>query len=94
MVEEFMLLANTSVAKKIVTEFPECSMLRRHPEPPQANFDPLVKAGRNRVNLFLTLKELKKKKKKNEKNKKIRNNPFVISSPPRCPGFRYKYELW
>lgn len=48
MVEEFMLLANTSVAKKIVQDFPECSMLRRHPEPPQANFDPLVKAGRNR----------------------------------------------
>ncbi|XP_012269707.2 exosome complex exonuclease RRP44 [Athalia rosae] len=48
MVEEFMLLANTSVAKKIVQEFPECSMLRRHPEPPQPNFDPLVKAGKNR----------------------------------------------
>lgn len=47
MVEEFMLLANVSVANKIYTEFPECSMLRRHPEPPQVNFEPLIKAGRN-----------------------------------------------
>ncbi|XP_031850176.2 exosome complex exonuclease RRP44-like protein Dis3 [Nomia melanderi] len=47
MVEEFMLLANTSVAKKIVEEFPECAVLRRHPEPPPANFEPLIKAGKN-----------------------------------------------
>ncbi|XP_001601829.1 exosome complex exonuclease RRP44 [Nasonia vitripennis] len=47
MVEEFMLLANISVAKKILEEFPECAMLRRHPEPPQVNFDPLIKAGRH-----------------------------------------------
>lgn len=44
MVEEFMLLANCSVAAKIFKEFPECAMLRRHPEPPQNNFDPLIKA--------------------------------------------------
>lgn len=48
MVEEFMLLANVSVAEKIQQEFPECAMLRRHPCPPQSNFDPLVKAARNR----------------------------------------------
>ncbi|XP_076648306.1 exosome complex exonuclease RRP44-like protein Dis3 [Halictus rubicundus] len=47
MVEEFMLLANISVAKKIVEEFPECAVLRRHPEPPPANFEPLIKAGKN-----------------------------------------------
>lgn len=45
MVEEFMLLANISVAQKIVEEFPECAMLRRHPQPPPTNFEPLVKAG-------------------------------------------------
>ncbi|KAL7049701.1 hypothetical protein ACKWTF_003825 [Chironomus riparius] len=44
MVEEFMLLANVSVAEKIEKEFPEYAMLRRHPTPPQANFDPLIKA--------------------------------------------------
>lgn len=49
MVEEFMLLANISVAKKIVEEFPECAVLRRHPEPPVANFEPLIKAGKNQV---------------------------------------------
>ncbi|XP_019563909.3 exosome complex exonuclease RRP44 [Aedes albopictus] len=45
MVEEFMLLANVSVAAKIEREFPECAMLRRHPCPPDANFDPLKKAA-------------------------------------------------
>ena len=55
MVEEFMLLANISVAEKIVQEFPECAMLRRHPEPPQTNFDPLIKAGKHQVeNLFFS----------------------------------------
>lgn len=47
MVEEFMLLANVSVAQKIEKEFPEFAMLRRHPEPPQTNFEPLIKAGKN-----------------------------------------------
>ncbi|XP_058054105.1 exosome complex exonuclease RRP44 [Anopheles bellator] len=47
MVEEFMLLANVSVAEKIEQEFPECAMLRRHPEPPQNNFEPLVKAAQH-----------------------------------------------
>lgn len=47
MVEEFMLLANVTVAEKIEKEYPEFAMLRRHPEPPQVNFEPLVKAGKN-----------------------------------------------
>lgn len=47
MVEEFMLLANCSVAEKIEKEFPEYAMLRRHPTPPQTNFDPLIKAVRH-----------------------------------------------
>lgn len=47
MVEEFMLLANISVAEKILEDFPDCAMLRRHPTPPATNFDPLVKAGRH-----------------------------------------------
>lgn len=49
MVEEFMLLANISVAEKILQEFPDCAMLRRHPQPPASNFDPLVKAGQLQV---------------------------------------------
>ncbi|XP_039289290.1 exosome complex exonuclease RRP44 [Nilaparvata lugens] len=47
MVEEFMLLANISVAEKIFQEFPECAMLRRHPEPAPNMFEPLIKAGRH-----------------------------------------------
>lgn len=47
MVEEFMLLANITVAEHIEKEFPECAMLRRHPRPQQNNFDPLIKAARN-----------------------------------------------
>lgn len=47
MVEEFMLLANCSVAEKIEKEFPEYAMLRRHPTPPQTNFEPLIKAVRH-----------------------------------------------
>ena len=31
MVEEFMLLANISVAEKIRADFPDCAVLRRHP---------------------------------------------------------------
>eukprot|EP00252_Welwitschia_mirabilis_P000053 TRINITY_DN10031_c0_g1_i1.p1 TRINITY_DN10031_c0_g1~~TRINITY_DN10031_c0_g1_i1.p1 ORF type:complete len:508 (-),score=106.60 TRINITY_DN10031_c0_g1_i1:166-1542(-) len=33
LVEEFMLLTNMTVAKIISRTFPECSLLRRHPEP-------------------------------------------------------------
>ena len=35
LIEEFMLLANSAVAKKIALEFPNQAMLRRHPEPKQ-----------------------------------------------------------
>lgn len=43
MVEEMMLLANCSVAEKIHEAYPSCALLRRHPAPPPANFDPLKK---------------------------------------------------
>ncbi|PIA18366.1 RNB-domain-containing protein [Coemansia reversa NRRL 1564] len=38
LVEEFMLLANISVARKIYQHFPDSAILRRHPEPPAQNF--------------------------------------------------------
>lgn len=53
MVEEFMLQANISVAEHILEAFPDCAMLRRHPEPPSSNFEPLIKAGRHLVNMYL-----------------------------------------
>lgn len=47
MVEEFMLQANISVAEKILQEFPDCAMLRRHPQPQPDNFIPLKQAGKH-----------------------------------------------
>lgn len=41
-VEEFMLLANISVAERITADFPNCALLRRHPVPPKENYKPLV----------------------------------------------------
>ncbi|XP_028655451.2 exosome complex exonuclease RRP44 [Erpetoichthys calabaricus] len=48
MVEEFMLLANISVAQKIYDEFSECALLRKHPAPPPSNYDMLIKAGKSK----------------------------------------------
>jgi len=45
LVEEFMLLANCSVAAKIYSSFPNFAMLRRHPPPPEKNFVSLKKSA-------------------------------------------------
>ena len=44
LVEEFMLLANIQVARKIHEAFPEASLLRRHPKPNPQSFEGLQKA--------------------------------------------------
>lgn len=41
LVEEFMLLANISVARKIYDAYPQTAMLRRHAAPPATNFEAL-----------------------------------------------------
>ncbi|KAF9266998.1 RNB-domain-containing protein [Marasmius fiardii PR-910] len=41
LVEEFMLLANVSVARKIEEGFPQTAVLRRHLPPPKTNFEKL-----------------------------------------------------
>ena len=46
LVEEFMLLANISVAKKIYQHFPHFSVLRRHPSPPSKNFETLLNSAK------------------------------------------------
>ena len=43
LVEEFMLLANISVAREIFRKFPEVAVLRRHPKPEVTNFEALNK---------------------------------------------------
>ncbi|KAL8666588.1 MAG: hypothetical protein Q9202_001386 [Teloschistes flavicans] len=42
LVEEFMLLANISVAGKIYESFPQTALLRRHAPPPRTNFEELT----------------------------------------------------
>ena len=42
LVEEFMLLANISVAGKIYKAFPSTALLRRHAAPPKSNFEELT----------------------------------------------------
>lgn len=54
LVEEFMLLANVSVAAKIYEAFPQTAILRRHAAPPKTNFDEL--AGQLRVRKGLELR--------------------------------------
>ncbi|XP_057188851.1 exosome complex exonuclease RRP44 isoform X2 [Triplophysa rosa] len=54
MVEEFMLLANISVAQKIYDEFSECAVLRKHPSPPPSSYDILIKAAKSRNLVILT----------------------------------------
>lgn len=52
LVEEFMLLANISVAKKIFNHYSEYAVLRRHPAPPLSNYDCLIKAAGSKVCFF------------------------------------------
>ncbi|KAK4533874.1 hypothetical protein CCYA_CCYA20G4756 [Cyanidiococcus yangmingshanensis] len=45
LVEEFMLLANVTVAKRILRQFPNSACLRKHPPPSLEQYDPLVRAA-------------------------------------------------
>ena len=53
LVEEFMLLANISVAKKIQETFPQTAVLRRHLPPPKTNFEKLQDILQKRKGLSL-----------------------------------------
>ncbi|TFY71746.1 hypothetical protein EVG20_g1249 [Dentipellis fragilis] len=53
LVEEFMLLANISVAKKIEETYPQTSVLRRHLPPPKTNFEKLQDILRKRRGMTL-----------------------------------------
>ena len=48
LVEEFMLLANVTVGKKILRHYPTLSVLRRHPAPNRAMFDSLISKAKSR----------------------------------------------
>lgn len=53
LVEEFMLLANTTVASKVYKSFPQTALLRRHAAPPAQNFDELKAQLAKKKNLTL-----------------------------------------
>lgn len=53
LVEEFMLLANISVAGRIYTSFPQTALLRRHAAPPKTNFEELSNQLRVKKNMEL-----------------------------------------
>jgi exosome complex exonuclease DIS3/RRP44 len=55
LVEEFMLLANVSVARKIYEAFPQTAILRRHGAPPKTNFDELANQLRVKRGLDLSV---------------------------------------
>ncbi|KAL2262977.1 hypothetical protein VTK26DRAFT_8766 [Humicola hyalothermophila] len=55
LVEEFMLLANTSVARRIYEAFPQTAILRRHGAPPKTNFDELANQLRVKRGLELSV---------------------------------------
>ncbi|KAH9913246.1 RNB-domain-containing protein [Fomitopsis serialis] len=53
LVEEFMLLANISVARRIEEAFPQTAVLRRHLPPPRSNFEKLQDILQKRKGLTL-----------------------------------------
>lgn len=59
LVEEFMLLANISVARKIYEAFPQTAILRRHAAPPKTNFDELANQLRVKRGLELSVESSK-----------------------------------
>lgn len=59
LVEEFMLLANISVARKIYEAFPQTAMLRRHASPPSTNFELLNEMLQVRKNMSISLESSK-----------------------------------
>mmetsp|Transcript_15599 Transcript_15599/g.39885 ORF Transcript_15599/g.39885 Transcript_15599/m.39885 type:complete len:692 (+) Transcript_15599:3-2078(+) len=44
-VAEYMIMANQAVAEQIYKHYPECSLLRRHPAPREADFRPLIECA-------------------------------------------------
>lgn len=55
LVEEFMLFANISVARKIHEAYPQTAMLRRHGAPPSSNFEDLNEMLRVRKNMSISV---------------------------------------
>ncbi|PWN27938.1 putative DIS3 3`-5` exoribonuclease required for 3` end formation of 5.8S rRNA [Jaminaea rosea] len=55
LVEEFMLLANVTVAEKIYSAYPQTAVLRRHLPPPRTNFEGLQDVLKKRLGFDLNI---------------------------------------
>ena len=55
LVEEFMLLANMSVAKIVADAFPERALLRRHPPPDERKIGDLMQLAEDLVSPLSTI---------------------------------------
>lgn len=55
LVEEFMLLANMSVAKIVADAFPERALLRRHPPPDERKIGDLIQLAEDLVSPLMTI---------------------------------------
>ena len=55
LVEEFMLLANVTVAEKIYAAYPQTAVLRRHQPPPRTNFEALQDVLKRRLGFDLAI---------------------------------------
>lgn len=82
LVEEFMLLANITVAKKVLRHFPTLALLRRHQPPSKEQFSSLVSAA-SAVGVHIDIST--------SKVLSIDHFPFVKALSPRCRRWR---TLW
>ncbi|KAJ1609332.1 putative mitotic control protein dis3 [Cryptosporidium canis] len=80
MIEEFMLLANVSVARQIISKYPNCSLLRRHPEPKYDQLEKLKnvlsKAGIHNF-LYKDSKSLSNSLKHLSDSDVVKKNPMI-----------------
>ena len=77
LVEEFMLLANVTVSKKILRHYPTLSVLRRHPAPNRSMFDGLIQKARTK-GVTLCIDDSKKLADSlDDAGKKMADNPYL-----------------
>ncbi|KAK1732255.1 exosome complex exonuclease RRP44 [Skeletonema marinoi] len=77
LVEEFMLLANVTVSKKILRHYPTLSVLRRHPAPNRSMFDGLIQKARTK-GVSICIDDSKKLADSlDEAGKKLSDNPYL-----------------
>lgn len=87
LVEEFMLLANISVAERIYKQFPQTAVLRRHAPPPKTNFEVLQDVLAKRRGFTLDVSTSGALADSLDKCV-VRPNPACLMSHVRCGAYR------